>query len=89
MNFFGFLTADKEGKSLMHRMMAALGVDRRLRELPGHAAVEARAAERCSQCDHEGECINWLAANEKPDQPPEFCSNRDLIARLQKLAPTP
>lgn len=88
MNFFGFLTTDNEGKSLMHRMMTALGVGGRLKELPGHAAVEARAAKRCSRCDHEGECASWLAANENPDLPPTFCSNRDLIARLQKLTPT-
>ena len=84
MALFGFLTTGNAPKSLMHRMMAALGVYRQLRELPGHAAVEARAAGRCSHCTHETECANWLAENENPEDPPEFCSNRDLIARLRK-----
>jgi hypothetical protein len=91
MGIFGFLASGASSGGLMHRMMQALGVDRQLKHLPGHGAVETRATERCSHCEHETECAGWLAANENanPDEPPEFCANRDLIARLSKLPPTP
>ncbi len=82
-----FLAFGKKQKSLMQRMMETLGVYGKLTHLPGHAGVETRAAERCSKCGHEAECASWLAANETPQEPPAFCSNTDLIGRLQKLTP--
>lgn len=91
MGIFGFLASGAPSGGLMQRMMRALGVDRQLKHLPGHGAVETRAAERCGHCGHETECASWLAANEKahPEEPPGFCANRDLIARLRRLPPAP
>jgi hypothetical protein len=85
MTGLAFLTFGKKPKSLMQRMMEKLGVYGRLTQLPGHAGVEERAAERCGKCGHEEECAGWLAANENPQEPPEFCRNRDLIARLSHV----
>ena len=86
MTGLAFLTFGRKPKSLMQRMMETLGVYGRLHHLPGHAGVEARAEERCGKCGHEEACASWLAANENPEQPPEYCRNSDLIARLNQLA---
>ncbi len=85
---FDFLTSGNASKTLMTRMMTRFGVDRQLRRLPGHGAATARAVERCSRCGHDEECASWLANNDDPAAPPEFCRNSDLIARLRDSVET-
>ncbi|WP_292523564.1 DUF6455 family protein [Mesorhizobium sp.] len=84
MSFFDYLISVDARTALMGRMIQRLGVDRQLKTVPNQASVTSRAVDRCRSCGHQDECAVWLDENEQPDDPPDYCRNRDLIARLQR-----
>lgn len=86
MSFLDYLISVDARTALMGRMMQRLGVDRRLKVVADHGAVIDRAVNRCRACGHQGECMTWLDQHEKADEPPDYCRNRDLIARLQHVS---
>ncbi|ADV15434.1 hypothetical protein EN962_24620 [Mesorhizobium sp. M7A.F.Ca.CA.001.09.2.1] len=86
MSFLDYLISVDARVALMGRMMRKLGVDRQLKVVADHAAVTDRAVNRCRSCGHQDECSTWLDQNEQADAPPDYCRNRDLIARLQHVA---
>ena len=86
MSFYDFLVSVDVRTALMGRMMRKFGVDRWLKIMPNHAAVTSRAVDRCRSCGHQDECAKWLDRNDRPDEPPDFCRNSDLIARLRQAA---
>jgi hypothetical protein len=86
MSFFDYLISVDVRTELTGRMMQKLGVDRQLKTVPDQAAVTSRAVDRCRSCGHQDECAVWLDENEQPDDPPDYCRNRDLIARLHVRA---
>jgi hypothetical protein len=88
MSFYDFLVSIDVRTALMERMMQKFSVDRQLKCLPHHAAVVSRAVDRCRSCGHQDACADWLEHNDRPDEPPDFCRNRDLIARLRHHWPT-
>jgi len=67
---------------LMDAMMSKLKVADEIRELPDHAGVLRRAANRCLSCDRTDACQHWLSHETEPDEAPEFCRNHDLFARV-------
>jgi hypothetical protein len=86
MNFLDYLISADARVALMDRMMRKLGVDRQLKVVADHAAVTHRAVDRCRSCGHQDECSIWLDEHQQADSPPDYCRNRDLIARLQHAA---
>ncbi|ESY72925.1 DUF6455 family protein [Mesorhizobium sp. M0051] len=86
MNFLDYLVSVDARTALMDRMMRKLGVDRQLKIVSDHEAVVHRAADRCRSCGHQDECAIWLDEHQQADDPPDYCRNRDLIARLQHAA---
>ena len=67
---------------LMDAMMTKLGVADEIRNLPDHAGVLRRAANRCLTCDQPDSCQHWLAHESNPDEAPSFCRNHDLFERV-------
>ncbi|ESZ68752.1 DUF6455 family protein [Mesorhizobium sp. L103C105A0] len=86
MSFLDYLISVDARTALMGRMMRTLGVDRHLKVVADHAAVTNRAVNRCRACGHQDECMTWLDEHEHASEPPDFCHNRDLIARLQHVS---
>ncbi|RWB24993.1 DUF6455 family protein [Mesorhizobium sp.] len=86
MTFLDYLISIDARTALMGRMMRRLGVDRQLKVVADHAAVTNRAVDRCRSCGHQDECSTWLDEHQHADDPPNYCRNRDLIARLQHAA---
>ena len=86
MIFYDFFVSVDTRTLLMERMMRRFGVDRLLKHVPNHAAVTPRAIDRCRACGHQAECAGWLDRNEHPGEPPDYCRNSDLIARLRHAA---
>ncbi|MER9673529.1 DUF6455 family protein [Mesorhizobium sp. M0208] len=86
MSFLDYLISVDARAALMGRMMQKLGVDRQLKVVADHAAVTDRAVNRCRSCGHQDECSTWLDQHEQANDPPDYCRNRDLIARLQSVA---
>jgi uncharacterized protein DUF6455 len=86
MTFLDYLISVDARTALMDRMMRTLGVDRQLQVVHDHAAVTSRAADRCRSCGHQDECSTWLDEHQHAENPPDYCRNRDLIARLQHAA---
>jgi hypothetical protein len=86
MTFLDYLMSVDARTALMGRMMKTLGVDRHLKVVADHAEVTNRAVNRCRACGHQDECSIWLDEHEHADDPPDYCRNRDLIARLQHIS---
>lgn len=85
MSLFDYLIGVDARAVLMERMMRKLGVDRQLKAVADHSAVIDRAMERCRSCGHQDECAAWLDETAHADDPPDYCRNGDLIARLQSV----
>ncbi|PTE07059.1 DUF6455 family protein [Mesorhizobium helmanticense] len=86
MTFLDYLISVDARTVLMGRMMQKLGVDRQLKVVADHVAVTNRASDRCRSCGHQDDCTTWLDEHQQADNPPDYCRNRDLIARLQLAA---
>ncbi|PDQ23078.1 hypothetical protein CN311_00305 [Mesorhizobium sanjuanii] len=86
MTFLDYLISVDARTVLMGRMMQKLGVDRQLKVVADHVAVTNRAVDRCRSCGHQDDCTTWLDEHQQADNPPDYCRNRDLIARLQHAA---
>lgn len=86
MNFVDYLISVDARTALFGSMMRKLGLDRQLKLIADHAAVTNRAVDRCRSCGHQGECSAWLEESLQPKAPPDYCRNKDLIARLQHVA---
>lgn len=67
---------------LMEQMTRKLGVHDKLFALPASTGVARRAAERCLECEHAGECTKWLAETRSAELAPDYCNNKDLFVRL-------
>ena len=86
MSFLEYLISVDARTALMDRMMRTLGVDRKLKLVADHVAVTNRAVNRCRSCGHQDECSVWLNERQQANDSPDYCRNRDLIARLQHAA---
>lgn len=69
---------------LMDAMMKKLGVADKMWQLPDHAGVLRRAANRCLTCDQPEACQDWLAHEAAPNEAPGFCRNHDLFERVRE-----
>lgn len=67
---------------LMDEMMDKLGVSDEMHEMPDHAGVLRRAANRCLTCEKPDSCQQWLNTEISPDEAPNFCKNHDLFERV-------
>lgn len=79
LNIFSRLTHQAD---LMDAMMKKLGVAEEMLQLPDHAGVLRRAANRCLTCDRPDACEHWLVHESRPDEAPDFCRNHDLFERV-------
>ena len=79
LDFFSRLTQQAD---LMDTMMQKLGVADEMRQMPDHAAVLRRAANRCLTCEKPDACEHWLTHETNPDEAPGFCRNHDLFERV-------
>jgi hypothetical protein len=75
---------------LMDDMMDKLGVRDEMHQMPDHAGVLRRAANRCLTCEKPDSCQQWLNTEISPEEAPYFCKNHDLFERvLEKWVPRP
>ncbi|MBZ9717883.1 MULTISPECIES: DUF6455 family protein [unclassified Mesorhizobium] len=86
MSLLDYLISVDARTALMGRMMRTVGVDKHLKVVADHAAVTNRAVNRCRACGHQDECMTWLDEHQQAENPPGYCRNSDLIARLQHVA---
>lgn len=89
MSFYDFIAGIDVRSTLFEPMLRKFGLATQLKSLPDHAGVSARAVDRCRACGHQDDCAEWLGANDNPPEPPVYCRNRDLIARLSKQVGLP
>lgn len=82
MGVFDFFTRLTSRADLMDRMMRKLGLAEEMKQLPDHAGVYRRAANRCLSCDQPDACEEWLNANTDPASAPPFCRNSELFDRV-------
>lgn len=83
LNIFSRLTNRAD---LMDDMMDKLGVSDEMHQMPNHAGVLRRAANRCLTCEKPDSCQQWLNTEISPDEAPYFCKNHDLFERvLEKM----
>jgi hypothetical protein len=71
--------------ALVDRMADTLGVDLEERTLRGDVSVDeiGDAVLACTGCESPGACGGWLDSHaEGAGQPPRYCRNADLFARL-------
>lgn len=74
--------------ALMHRMSDTVAADLGDALVEGRLSAEALRAAilSCTRCDSVEACQHWLA--EQADAPaqnaPEYCRNRELLARLAR-----
>lgn len=73
---------------LMERMMARFGVRAALAERPGGPEALRRATIRCMTCSETEACESWLGEDEMSAEPPSYCRNADIIARLRRPTDT-
>lgn len=73
---------------LMDAMITKLGVADEIWNLPDHAGVLRRAANRCLTCDQPDACQHWLSQETHPNGAPSFCRNHDLFERVLHNADT-
>jgi hypothetical protein len=85
MDIVGHLIKKAVHTSLFQSMMSTLGLRNTLQELPDSPAVIARAVERCMGCEQVSACEDWLDSHSGAYEPPSYCKNGDLAARLAKL----
>lgn len=79
LNIFSRLTNRAD---LMDDMMDKLGVSEEMHQMPDHAGVLRRAANRCLSCEKPDSCQQWLNTEISPSEPPYFCKNHDLFQRV-------
>lgn len=73
--------------TLMHRMSDTVGAGLGDALVEGRLSAEALrgAVLSCTRCDSVGDCMQWLAehADTPAQETPEYCRNRELLARLR------
>lgn len=73
-------------EALMNDMARTLGADLDEAELRGDLPPEERAGMllSCTGCSDPGGCREWLIANGRADEAPEFCRNGDHLQALAR-----
>jgi hypothetical protein len=75
----------KRHAALVDRMAGTLGLDLEESALRGELRVDeiGDAVLACTGCESPGACEHWLDAHgDGSDQPPDYCRNAGLFARL-------
>ncbi len=74
--------------TLMHRMSDTVGAELGDALVEGRLSAEALrgAVLSCTRCDSVDACEQWLAEHEDDtaQSAPEYCRNRELLARLRR-----
>ena len=75
----------KRHAGLVDRMAGAVGLDLEQQAIDGKISIDeiSDSVLRCTECPNPGHCEAWLSRTEQASQPPEYCRNADLFARLQ------
>lgn len=76
----------KRHAALVDQMVSALGGDLEEAALAGRVTIDeiSDAVLRCTGCRNPGRCASLVAA--RVEGAPEYCQNRDLMARLRQGA---
>ncbi len=88
MRFSSILARISKHADLFEAMANKLGVRERIFELNDAAAVYRRANMRCLSCGHAEVCSQWLESETDAEEAPDFCRNKTLFARLERLSHT-
>lgn len=70
--------------ALVDRMALTLGVDLQEAAIGGSVSIDeiTDAVLRCTGCTNPYHCDRALALQNSDGQPPEYCRNQELLARL-------
>jgi hypothetical protein len=86
MRLSGILTRISRHADLFDAMTAKLGVRDRMHDLQDTPSVYRRANMRCLSCNSADVCDEWLKTSSNPQKAPEFCRNKALFQRLERLS---
>ncbi len=86
MKLSGILARISRHAELFDAMITKLGVRDRMYDLQDTPSAYRRANMRCLSCSSAGECSEWLESNFNPQEAPEFCRNKALFKRLERLS---
>lgn len=80
----GLLDKIDRRAGVMTRMADTLGVDfaASIAQTPEAVREYRQAVMRCTACNHEGECTEWMDAHPHAEKAPEYCRNKDILERL-------
>ncbi len=85
MRLSGILARISRHADLFEAMIDKMGVRKKVFDLPDTPAVLRRANMRCLSCGSADACEAWLETETAAEQPPEYCRNKALFARLERL----
>lgn len=78
----------KHHANLMDRMADTVGVDLQDAVIQGAARFDdiADAVLHCTECSNPAHCAAWLEKTPAAEEPPGYCRNAELFARLKAEA---
>jgi|GEM_PF-414568 len=85
MRFSGILARLSRHADLFEVMIRKLGVRDRMLALDDAPSVYRRANMRCLSCSQAEACGQWLETALDPGEAPDYCKNKALFARLERL----
>ncbi|MCR9134595.1 MAG: DUF6455 family protein [Alphaproteobacteria bacterium] len=88
MRFSSILARISRHADLFEAMANKLGVRDKIFELNNAPSVYRRANMRCLSCGQAEACSAWLEAGAEADEAPDYCRNKTLFARLERLSNT-
>lgn len=89
MRFSSILARISRHADLFEAMANKLGVRDKIFELNGAPSVYRRANMRCLSCGNADACSEWLESGAEASEAPDYCRNKTLFARLERLSHSP
>lgn len=88
MRFSSILTRISRHADLFEAMANKLGIREKIFELNDAPSVYRRANMRCLSCGKADACGEWLQSETEATEAPDYCRNKTLFARLERLSHT-
>ncbi len=85
MRLTGILDRISRHADLFEAMIDRLGLRQKIYGVNDAPAVLRRANMRCLSCSSAGACETWLGEVAEASEPPDYCRNKALFARLERL----
>ena len=75
-----YLKANSERR--MRAMLESVGLDPEIADIGGIETIMSEVRQRCTSCNAESVCEDWLNSDEKGDN--DFCPNKRVFEILRK-----